>query len=70
LVSGGVVTIWVLPPVSHCVVRGPVFTHWGVAAATGVANTAAVTNVNAQTAVAVDLPMFIGDLLRRPEVRR
>uniref|UniRef100_A1ULD5 Uncharacterized protein n=1 Tax=Mycobacterium sp. (strain KMS) TaxID=189918 RepID=A1ULD5_MYCSK len=69
LVSGGVVTICVLPPVSHCVVRGPVFTHSGAAVATGAVRTVAPTIAKVESVVAVGNPMDIGDLQVRPGCR-
>src|SRR4051812_26002271 len=46
--AGGPVMIWAWPGVWHCVVFGPVLTHFGAAVATGVMVTAAVSPATAK----------------------
>ena len=50
-IAGGDVVIWEWPGVSHCVVVGPVLTHWGAAAADGAIATAVAAETTAKAVV-------------------
>jgi len=51
LLTGGDVTIWLLPLVWHIVVFGPVFVHCGAATATGATAIAAETPAAAKSVI-------------------